>query len=47
MKTERFEVYGGTMVIHLGEDLDHHNAVYIREMVFQVAESTTPVTGKP
>ena len=20
------------MVIHLGEDLDHHNAVYIREM---------------
>ena len=32
MKTERFEVYGGTMVIHLGEDLDHHNAVYIREM---------------
>ena len=32
MKTERFEVYGGTMVIHLREDLDHHNAVYIREM---------------
>ncbi len=32
MKTERFEVFGGTMVIHLGEDLDHHNAVYIREM---------------
>jgi len=32
VKTERFEVYGGTMVIHLGEDLDHHNAVYIREM---------------
>lgn len=32
MKTERFEVDGNTMVIHLGEDLDHHNAVYIREM---------------
>ena len=32
MNTERFEVYGGTMVIHLGKDLDHHNAVYIREM---------------
>lgn len=32
MKTERFEVNGRTMVIHLGEDLDHHNAVYIREM---------------
>lgn len=32
MKTERFEVNGNTMVIHLGEDLDHHNAVYIREM---------------
>ena len=32
MKTERFEVNGNTMVIHLKEDLDHHNAVYIREM---------------
>lgn len=32
MKSERFEVDGQTMVIHLGEDLDHHNAVYIREM---------------
>ena len=32
MKTERFEVTGNTMVIHLKEDLDHHNAVYIREM---------------
>lgn len=32
MKTERFEVDGRTMIIHLGEDLDHHNAVYIREM---------------
>ncbi len=32
MKTERFEVEGQTMVIHLKEDLDHHNAVYIREM---------------
>lgn len=32
MKSERFEVEGQTMMIHLGEDLDHHNAVYIREM---------------
>ena len=32
MKTDRFEVNGNTMVIHLKEDLDHHNAVYIREM---------------
>ncbi len=32
MKTERFEVSGNTMVIHLKEDLDHHNAVYIREI---------------
>jgi len=32
VKTERFEVSGNTMVIHLKEDLDHHNAVYIREM---------------
>lgn len=32
MKAERFEVNGNTMVIHLKEDLDHHNAVYIREM---------------
>ena len=32
MKSERFEVDGQSMVIHLGEDLDHHNAVYIREM---------------
>lgn len=32
MKSERFEVEGQTMIIHLGEDLDHHNAVYIREM---------------
>lgn len=32
MKSERFEVDGQTMVIHLAEDLDHHNAVYIREM---------------
>lgn len=28
----RFELDGRTMIIHLGEDLDHHNAVYIREM---------------
>ena len=32
MKAERFEVSGQTMVIRLLEDLDHHNAVYIREM---------------
>jgi len=32
LKAERFEVNGNTMVIHLKEDLDHHNAVYIREM---------------
>ena len=32
MKKERFEVSGNTMVIHLKEDLDHHNAVYIREI---------------
>ena len=32
MKSERFEVNGRTMVIRLQEDLDHHNAVYIREM---------------
>lgn len=32
MKTERFEVNGTTLVIRLREDLDHHNAVYIREM---------------
>ena len=32
MNAERFEVNKGTMVIHLKEDLDHHNAVYIREM---------------
>lgn len=32
MRTERFEVDGSTMIIHLKEDLDHHNAEYIREM---------------
>lgn len=32
MQSERFEVNGQTMVIRLMEDLDHHNAVYIREM---------------
>lgn len=32
MKSERFEVDGQTIIIHLGEDLDHHNAVYIREI---------------
>lgn len=32
MRAEEFEVNGTTMVIHLKKDLDHHNAVYIREM---------------
>ena len=32
MKSGRFEVNGNTMVIRLREGLDHHNAVYIREM---------------
>ncbi len=32
MKTEQFVVDGKTMTIRLGEELDHHNAVYIREM---------------
>jgi len=32
VKTDRFEVDRTTMVIHLQEDLDHHNAVYIREI---------------
>ena len=27
-----FELDGRTMLIRLGEDLDHHNAMYIREM---------------
>ena len=27
-----FELDGRTMIIHLAEDLDHHNAEYIREM---------------
>ena len=27
-----FELEGRTMIIHLGEDLDHHNATYIREL---------------
>lgn len=31
MKTE-FEMDGRMMIIRLKEDLDHHNAVYIREM---------------
>ena len=38
MKTERFEVNGTTMVIHLQEDLDHHNAVYVREMADRYVE---------
>lgn len=38
MKTERFEVDGRTMVIRLMEDLDHHNAVYIREMADEFLE---------
>lgn len=32
MNSDRFEVNERTMVIRLREDLDHHNAVYIREM---------------
>ena len=28
----RVELNGRMMVIHLAEDLDHHNAVYIREL---------------
>jgi len=32
VESERFEVNGQTMVIRLREDLDHHNAVYLREM---------------
>ena len=31
-KNCRFELDGRTMIICPGEDLDHHNAVYIREM---------------
>lgn len=38
MKAERFEVNGQTMVIRLMEDLDHHNAVYIREMADEFIE---------
>ena len=32
MRAEEFELNKTTMVIHLKSDLDHHNAVYIREM---------------
>ena len=32
MRAEEFEVNKTTMIIHLKEDLDHHNAVYIRQM---------------
>ena len=28
----KVELNGRMMVIHLGEDLDHHNAMYIREL---------------
>jgi len=28
----RFQLEGRTMFIRLGEDLDHHNAMYIREI---------------
>ena len=28
----KFELNGRTVIIHLGEDLDHHNATYIREL---------------
>lgn len=43
MKKERFEVKGQTMVIRLMEDLDHHNAVYIREMADEFLEKY-PIT---
>lgn len=43
MKAERFEVDGQTMVIRLMEDLDHHNAVYIREMADEFVEKY-PIT---
>ena len=33
MSTERFEVNNHTMVIHLKEDLDHHNAAIIKEKI--------------
>lgn len=38
MKTERFEVNGRTLMIRLAEDLDHHNAEYIREMADRFLE---------
>ena len=44
MSTERFEVNNHTMVIHLKEDLDHHNAVYIREMADGYVEKY-PITS--
>lgn len=31
-RTTMFEVRGRNLLIFLGEDLDHHNAVYVREM---------------
>ena len=31
-RKSKFEFDGRTMIIHLGEDLDHHNATYIREL---------------
>lgn len=31
-RTTMFEVRGRNLIIFLGEDLDHHNAVYVREM---------------
>ena len=33
-----FEVSGRTLLIRLKEDLDHHNAVYIREMADRLME---------
>lgn len=43
MKTEcangiQFQVEGRTMFIRLGDDLDHHNAMYIREMADRFME---------
>lgn len=38
MKEEQFEVEDGTLVIHLETDLDHHNAVCIRETADRLVE---------
>ena len=34
----RFQVEGRTMVVRLRDDLDHHNAMYIREMADEFME---------